>query len=121
MEVKLARKLPIKKRAKRQLAGLYEVLKPRSYVTKSSPTKTIINEPGRAPVKIRDCDLAKSVTRALTVRKPSKAQPKRRRSAVSVTQPSEPTPNEQPGPSLVPAPPVPTSHEQPGSSLVSDS
>ena len=51
LNVKLARKLPQKKRAKRQLAGLYEVLKPGSFVTESSPTTTIINEPGRTPVK----------------------------------------------------------------------
>ena len=37
LNIKLARKLPNKKkRAKRQLAGLFEVLKPGSYVTKSS-------------------------------------------------------------------------------------
>ena len=164
LKVKLARKLPNKKTAKRQLAGLYEVLKPGSYVTKSSPTTTIINEPGRAPIKVMDSDLAKlgtkaeratnlwtyaqrrpapyeqttetkiakhsndlkkqkrgeikirhcqrattsvvssvnsNVTRALTVPKPSKPQPKRRRSTVSVTKPSEPTPHEQPGSSLV--------------------
>ena len=46
LNVKLARKLPNKKRSKRQLAGLYEVLKPGSIVTKSSPTTTVINEPG---------------------------------------------------------------------------
>ena len=63
--IKLARKLPNKKRAKGQLAGLYEVLKPGSYVTKSSPTTTIINEPGRAPVKVRDSDLAKFGTKAV--------------------------------------------------------
>ena len=61
LNVKLARKLPNKKRAKRQLAGLYEVLQPGSFVTKSSPTTTIINEPGRSPVKVRDSDLAKLV------------------------------------------------------------
>ena len=64
LNVKLARKLPNKKRAKRQLAGLYEVLKPGSFVTKSSPTTTIINEPGRSPVKVRDSDLAKFGTKA---------------------------------------------------------
>ena len=64
LSVKLARKLPNKKKAKRQLAGLYEVLKPRSFVTKSSPTTTIINEPGRSPVKVRDSDLAKFGTKA---------------------------------------------------------
>ena len=64
LNVKLARKLPQKKRAKRQLAGLYEVLKPGSFVTKSPPTTTIINEPGRTPVKVRDSDLAKFGTKA---------------------------------------------------------
>ena len=43
LNVKLARKLPNKKRAKRQLAGLFEVLQPGSFVPKTSPTTTIIN------------------------------------------------------------------------------
>ena len=64
LNLKLARKLPNKKRAKRQHAGLYEVLKPGSYVTESSATTTIINKPGRAPVKVRDSDLAKFGTKA---------------------------------------------------------
>ena len=64
LSIKLARKLPNKRRAKRQLAGLYEVLKPGSFVTKSSPTTTIINEPGHSPVKVRDSDLAKFGTKA---------------------------------------------------------
>ena len=64
LSVKLARNLPKKKRAKRQLAGLYEVLKPGSFVTKSPPTTTIINEPGRSPVKVRNTDLAKFGTKA---------------------------------------------------------
>ena len=33
-------------------------------MTKSSPTTTIINEPGRSPVKVRDSDLAKFGTKA---------------------------------------------------------
>ena len=64
LNVKLARKLPNKRKAKRQLAGLYEVLQPGSFVTKSSPTTTIVNEPGRSPVKVRDSDLAKFGTKA---------------------------------------------------------
>ena len=64
LKVKLARKLPNEKRAMKQLAGLYEVLKPGSYVNKSSPTTTIINEPGRSTVKVRDSDLAKFGTKA---------------------------------------------------------
>ena len=59
LNVKLARKFPNKKRAKRQLAGLYEVLQPGSFATKSSPTTTIINEQGRSPVKVRDSDQTK--------------------------------------------------------------
>ena len=62
-----------------------------------------------------------NVTRALTFRKPSKPQPKRRRTTNSLNKPTGPTPHEQPGPPLVPAPLVPTPHEQPGSSLVSNS
>ena len=175
LSVKLARKLRNKKRAKRQLAGLYEVLKPGTFVTKSSPTTTIINEPGRSPVKVCDSDLAKfgtkaerstnlwtyaqrraapyeqttetkiakhindlkrlkrgeitirhrqrdttsvvssvnsNVSRALTVRKPVKPQPKRRRNTTL----NEPSDNEmtstQPLISIVPAPPAPTSRDQ---------
>ena len=161
LNIKLARKLPNKKRAKRQFAGLYEVLKPGSYVTKSSPTTTIINEPGRAPVKVRDSDLAKfgtkaerttnlwtyaqrtpapyeqttetkiakhsndlkkqkreeikirhrqrdttsvvssvnfNVTRALTVRKPTKPQTKRRRTTASLNEHNDSASQDQPGP-----------------------
>ena len=163
---------------------MYKVLQLGSYVTRSSPTTTIINEPGQSLVKVRDSDLAKcgtkaegatylwtyaqrrpapyeqttetkiekhsnelkkqkrgevkighrlrdttsvvssvnsNITRALTVRKPSKPQPKSRRTTASLNRPSEPTPHEQPGPSLVPAPLVQTPHEQTGLSLVSDS
>ena len=57
LKVKVARRLPHKKRAKKQQTGLNEVLKPGSYVTKSSPTTTIINEPGRFPVTVQDSDL----------------------------------------------------------------
>ena len=63
LNIKLARKLPNKSRGKRQLAGLYEVFKTGSYVTKSSPTTLIINKPGRASGKIRDSDLAKFGTK----------------------------------------------------------
>ena len=167
LNVKLARKLPNKKRAKRQLAGLYEVLKPGSFVTKSSPTTTIINEPGRSPVKVRDSDLAKfgtkterstnlwayaqrrpapyeqttetknakhsndvkrqkrgeikirhrhrdttsvvssvnsNVSRALTVRKPAKPQPKRSRHTVASNENNNATAPEQPLISIIPAP-----------------
>ena len=46
------------------MAGLYEELKPGSFFTKLSTTTTIINEPGRSPVKVRDSDLAKFGTKA---------------------------------------------------------
>ena len=181
LNIKLARKLPIKKRAKRQLAGLYEVLG--SYVTKSSSTTTIINEPGRTHVKVRNSDLAKfgtkaeratnlwtyaqrrpapyeqttetkiskhsndlkkqkrwenkirhrqrdttsvvssvnsNGTRALTVRKPTKPQPERRRTKAPPAGPSESAPQDQPGTPSVPAPPVPPPQGQPESSLVSN-
>ena len=175
LSVKLARKLPNKKRAKRQLAGLYEVLKPGSFVTKSSPTTTIINEPGRTPVKVRDSDLAKfctkaerstnlwtyaqrrpapyeqtteikiakhsndikkqkrgeikirhrhrdttsvvssvnsNVSRALTVRKPTKSQPKRRRNAAPINDNDNATVQEQQLISIVPAPQMSSSQNQ---------
>ena len=64
LNVKLARKLPHKKGAKKQLAGLYEVLKPGAFITKSSPTTAIINEPGQSQVKVRDSDIAKFGTKA---------------------------------------------------------
>ena len=172
LNVKLARKLPNKKRAKRQLAGLYEVLKPGSFVTKSSPTTTIINEPGRSPIKVRDSDLAKfgtkaerstnpwayaqrrpapyeqtteikmakhsndikkqkrgkskfdtdietllqlfplSTQRALTVRKPTKPQPKRRRNAASINDNDNATAQEQQLISIVPAPQMSSSQNQ---------
>ena len=184
LNVKLARKLPNKKSAKRQLAGLYEVLQPGSFVTKSSPTTTIINEPGRSPVRVRDSDLAKfgtkakrstnlwtyaqqrpapyeqttetkiamhsndlkkqkrgeikirhrhrdttsvdssvnsDVSRALTVRKPVKPQPKRRRNTASLEEPTDnSTTSEQPIISLVPAPPMPTPQERQEPSVPSD-
>ena len=153
-------------------------------MTNSSPTTTIINEPVRAPVKVRDSDLAKfgtqaecatnlwtyaqrrtaayeqtietkiakhsndlkkqkrgeikirhcqrdttsvvssvnsDVTRALTVRQPTKPQPKRRRTTAPPIEPSESASQGQPGISSVPAPPVPPPQEQPELSLVSDS
>ena len=175
LSVKLARKLPNRKRAKRQLAGLYEVLKPGSFVTKSSPTTTIINELGRTPVKVRDSDLAKfgtkaerstnlwayaqrrpapyeqtteikiakhsndikkqkrgelkirhrhrdatsvvssvnsNVSRALTERKPTKPQPKRRRNAAPINNNDNATVQEQQLISIVPAPQMSCSQNQ---------
>ena len=61
-----------------------------------------------------------NVTRALTVRNPTKPQPKRRRTTAPPNEPSESASQDQPGTSSVPALPVPPSQEQPESSLVSD-
>ena len=163
------------------MAGLYEVLKPGSFVTKSSPTTTtIINDSGRSPVKVRDSDLAKfgtkaerstnlwvyaqrrpapyektaeskiakhsndlkkqkrgeikirhgqrestsvvssvnsNVSRALTVRKPTKPQLKRRRNIIPDDFNENVTDLEQPVISIVPAPPAPTS-QAPQTSLI---
>ena len=158
------------------MAGLYEVLKPGSFVTKSSPTTTIINEPGRAPVKVRDSDLAKfgtkaekstnlwvyaqrrpapyekttefkiakhsndlkkqkrgeikirhrqrdttsvvpsvnsNVSRALTVRKPTKPQFKRRHNVLTDNIHEDVPAQDQPLISIVPAPPTPASQVPP--------
>ena len=48
----------------REMPEWYEVLKPGAYVTKPSPTTSIIKEPGRSPVKVRDSDIAKFGTKA---------------------------------------------------------
>ena len=158
------------------MAGLYEVLKPGSFVTKSSPTTTIINEPGRAPVKVRDSDLAKfgtkaerstnlwvyaqrrpapyekttefkiakhsndlkkqkrgeikirhrqrdttsvvssvnsNVSRALTVRKPTKPQLKRRHNVIADDMHEDVPAQDQPLILIVPAPPAPASQVPP--------
>ena len=162
------------------MAGLYEVRKPGSFVTKSSPTTTIINEPGRSPVKVRDSDLAKfgtkaerstnlwvyaqrrpapyekmtefkiakqsndlikqerveikirhrqrdttsvvssinsNVSRALTVRKPTKPQLKRRHNIIPDDCNEKVTDLEQPVISIVPAPPAPIA-QAPQTSLI---
>ena len=57
-----------------------------------------------------------NVTRALTVRKTTKPQPKRRRTTAPPNEPSESASQDQHGTSSVPAPP----QEPPESSLVSD-
>ena len=61
-----------------------------------------------------------NVTRALTVRKPTKPQPKRRRTTALPIEPGESATQDQHGTSSVPAPPVPPPQEQPELSLVSD-
>ena len=88
-----------------------------------------MKKPKRGEIKIRHRQrdtisivsfVNSNVTPALTVRKPSKPQPKRRRTTAPPNETSESASQGQPGPSSVPAPPVPPPQEQPKSSLVSD-
>ena len=60
-----------------------------------------------------------NVTHALPLRKPTKPQPKRRRTTAPPNEHSESTSQDQPGTSSVPAPPVPPPQDQPELSLVS--
>ena len=58
---------------------------------------------------------------SLTVRKPAKPQPKRRRNTASLDEPNDNGPTfEQPIISIIPAPPMPTSQERQESSVPSD-
>ena len=62
-----------------------------------------------------------NVSRALTVRKPARPQPKRRRNTASLNEPSDnATTFEQPIISIVPAPPMSTLQERQESSVPSD-
>ena len=54
------------------------------------------------------------------MQKPTRPQPKRRRTTAPPHEPSESVSHDQPGPSSVPAPSVPPPQEQPESSLGSD-
>ena len=62
LEVKVARK--VSKRSKRNLRGLWETLAPGSIVVITSPTTTVIKEPGVPEVRFRNNDIAKFGTRA---------------------------------------------------------
>ena len=62
--LKLAKKKPKKKRSKKSLDGLYEVLAPGSSVIKSDAYMSIIKEPGKREVTIRNSDLANFGTKA---------------------------------------------------------
>ena len=89
------RPAPYDKTAKRKLQNIVTILKNTSG--------------GRPRIRHRQRDttsvvpsLNSNVTRALTVRKPSKPQQKRRQTTSSVIEPSEPAPHEQRGSSTVP-------------------
>ena len=52
------------KRSKKDLRRLWETLDPSSTVVRTSPTTTVIKEPGVPEVTVRDSDIAKFGTRA---------------------------------------------------------
>ena len=64
VQVKLARKLHDNQRQKKNLDDLYEVLAPGSTVCKVSPTTSVIKEPHKQEVRVRNSDIAKFGTRA---------------------------------------------------------
>ena len=64
VQVKLARKLYENQRQKKNLDGLYEVLAPGSTECKVSPTTSVIKEPHKQEVRVRNSDIAKFGTRA---------------------------------------------------------
>ena len=55
----MARKIHGKRRSKKKLEGLYEVLAPGSHILKVSPTTSTIKEPGKQIVTVRNSDIAK--------------------------------------------------------------
>ena len=59
LEVKLAKKRPRSKRSKKSLDGLYDVLAPGSSAVKTDTFTSVIKEPGKRDVTIRNSDLAK--------------------------------------------------------------
>ena len=64
LEVKLAQKRPRTKRSKKSLDGLYDVLAPGSSVVKTDTFTSVIKEPGKRDVTIRNSVLAKFGTKA---------------------------------------------------------
>ena len=64
LEFKLAKKRPRMKRSKKILDGLYDVLAPGSSVVKTDKFTSVIKEPGKRDVTIRNSDLPKFGTKA---------------------------------------------------------
>ena len=64
LEVKLAKKRPRTKRLKKSLHGLYDVLAPGSSVIKTNEHTSVIKEPVKKDVTIRNSNLAKFGTKA---------------------------------------------------------
>ena len=63
IQIKLTRKIHERQRQKKNLGGLYEVLAPGSTVCKVSPTTSVIKEPNRQKVRVRNSDIAKFGTK----------------------------------------------------------
>ena len=59
VELNLAQKIHGKRRSKKNLEGLYEILAPGSHFLKVSPTSSTIKEPGKPVVTVRKNDIAK--------------------------------------------------------------
>ena len=78
VELNLARKIHGKRRSKKNLEGLYEVLAPGSHILKVSPTTSTIKELGKSVVTVRNSDIAKFGTQ-LERQTPLKAYADRRR------------------------------------------
>ena len=64
IQLRLARKIYDSQRQKKNLDGLYEVLAPGSTVCKVSLTTSVIEEPNRQEVRVRNSDIAKFGTKA---------------------------------------------------------
>ena len=63
-QVKIAKKIHDNQRQKKNLDGLHEVLAPGSTVCKVSPTTSVIKEPNRQEVRLRNSDIANFGTKA---------------------------------------------------------
>ena len=59
VQLKQARKVRGKRKPKKNLEGLYEILAPGSNIPKVSPTTSTIKEPGKPTVTVRYSDIAK--------------------------------------------------------------
>ena len=77
VELNLAQKIHGKRRSKKNVEGLYEVLAPGSHILKVNPTTSTIKEPGKPVVTVRKCDIAKFGTQ-LERQTPLKAYADRR-------------------------------------------
>ena len=59
VKLNFARKIHGKRRSKKNLEGLYEILAPGLHILKVSPTTSTIKEPGKPVVTSRNSDIAK--------------------------------------------------------------